>query len=326
MQLLVLESSDDDPVQKSAVKGIGAVTTTVTKTAPANAAEARLNRTTTNNTGLERMQTLEQTSTINSTSTATSMLRPNAPNLNDNDAKVMYPFRIKHLGKAEVYTLYAPSASSRDKWCDKIIEAKTRYAAALFAQNAEPFRLRVIADSAFAYDNSMIYQQRALIPIYGTPLDRSVRDLEHLYGSKPRPPPVCRAQVNCAVSFTSYGKLLIAIGTDYGVYISEASNARGWSRVSRILFPILTRTKLMLAGDPNAESNTNRRPRGIFALSHHCRQSSDCISSRRNHPGFKLSWSDQYRIGSESTSKTFRQSRCIFLRYSSYERKNLSLL
>ncbi|KAG4034425.1 hypothetical protein MFRU_003g03890 [Monilinia fructicola] len=231
MQLLVLESSDDDPVQKSAVKGIGAVTTTVTKTAPANAAEARLNRTTTNNTGLERMQTLEQTSTINSTSTATSMLRPNAPNLNDNDAKVMYPFRIKHLGKAEVYTLYAPSASSRDKWCDKIIEAKTRYAAALFAQNAEPFRLRVIADSAFAYDNSMIYQQRALIPIYGTPLDRSVRDLEHLYGSKPRPPPVCRAQVNCAVSFTSYGKLLIAIGTDYGVYISEASNARGWSRV-----------------------------------------------------------------------------------------------
>ncbi|RAL67431.1 hypothetical protein DID88_008186 [Monilinia fructigena] len=212
MQLLVLESSDDDPVQKSAVKGIGAVTTTVTKTAPANAAEARLNRTVTNNTGLERMQTLEQTSTINSTTTATSLLRPNGPNLNDNDAKVMYPFRIKHLGKAEIYTLYAPSASSRDKWCDKIIEAKTRYAAALFAQNAEPFRLRVIADSAFAYDNSMIYiSKRALIPIYGTPLDRSVRDLEHLYGSKPRPPPVCRAQVNCAVSFTSYGKLLIAI-------------------------------------------------------------------------------------------------------------------
>lgn len=234
MQLLVLESTDDDPVQKSAVKGIGAVTTTVTKTAPANAAEARLNRTITNPTALERMQTLEHTSTNNSVSTTASVTRLNTNNMNDNDAKVMYPFRIKHLGKTEVYTLYAPSAANRDKWCDKIIEAKTRYAAALFAQNAEPFRLKVIADSAFAYDNSMIYQQRSLISISGTPLDRSVREMEHNYGSKPRPSPVCRAQVNCAISFTSYGKLLIAIGTDYGVYISEASNPRGWTRVNII--------------------------------------------------------------------------------------------
>lgn len=251
MQLLVLESSDDDPVQKSAVKGIGAVTTTVTKAPPANAAEARLNRSATNATGLERMQTLEHTNSNNSVSTANSITRLNTGNMNDNDAKVMYPFRIKHLGKTEVYTLYAPSAASRDKWCDKIIEAKTRYAAALFAQNAEPFRLRVIADSAFAYDNSMIYQQRATIAISGTPLDRSVREMEHSYGSKPRPSPVCRALVNCAVSFTSYGKLLIAIGTDYGVYISEASNPRGWSRVSTLSFLIETNVKLILIDNPN---------------------------------------------------------------------------
>ncbi|KAF7864514.1 hypothetical protein EAF04_006646 [Stromatinia cepivora] len=243
MQLLVLESSDDDPVQKSAVKGIGAVTTTVTKTAPATAAEARLNRTATNATGLERMQTLEHTNSNNSVSTTTSVTRLNTGNMNDNDAKVMYPFRIKHLGKAEVYTLYAPSAASRDKWCDKIIEAKTRYAAALFAQNAEPFRLKVVADSAFAYDNSMIYQQRAIIAISGTPIDRAVREMEHTYGSKPRPSPVCRAQVNCAVSFTSYGKLLIAIGTDYGVYISEASNPRGWSRT--IQMPKVTQIAIL---------------------------------------------------------------------------------
>ncbi|TGO47126.1 hypothetical protein BCON_0292g00080 [Botryotinia convoluta] len=244
MQLLVLESSDDDPVQKSAVKGIGAVTTTVAKTAPANAAEARLMRTATNATsGLERMQTLEHTNSNNSVSTTASVTRLNSNNMNDNDAKVMYPFRIKHLGKAEVYTLYAPSAANRDKWCDKIIEAKTRYAAALFAQNAEPFRLKVVADSAFAYDNSTIYQQRALISISGTPLDRAVRDMEHSYGSKPRPSPVCRAQVNCAVSFMSYGKLLIAIGTDYGVYISEASNPRGWSRT--IQMPKVTQIAIL---------------------------------------------------------------------------------
>ncbi|KAK6607239.1 CNH domain-containing protein [Botrytis cinerea] len=244
MQLLVLESSDDDPVQKSAVKGIGAVTTTVAKPAPATAAEARLMRTATNATsGLERMQTLEHTTSNNSVSTTASVTRLNSNNMNDVDAKVMYPFRIKHLGKAEVYTLYAPSAANRDKWCDKIIEAKTRYAAALFAQNAEPFRLKVVADSAFAYDNSTIYQQRALISISGTPLDRAVRDMEHSYGSKPRPSPVCRAQVNCAVSFMSYGKLLIAIGTDYGVYISEASNPRGWSRT--IQMPKVTQIAIL---------------------------------------------------------------------------------
>ena len=71
MQLLVLESTNDDPVVKSSVKGIGAVTT-VTKTA-ASGADSRLgiNRTVTN--GLERTNTLEHTSSSNSVATMTSV-------------------------------------------------------------------------------------------------------------------------------------------------------------------------------------------------------------------------------------------------------------
>ncbi|EHL03455.1 putative Rho1 guanine nucleotide exchange factor 3 [Glarea lozoyensis 74030] len=46
----------------------------------------------------------------------------------------------------------------------------------------------------------------------------------------PRPGPVCRAQVNCATAFNCFGKAMIAIGTDYGVYTSEANNPRGWTR------------------------------------------------------------------------------------------------
>lgn len=145
------------------------------------------------------------------------------------DEKIMYPFRIKHLGK-EVYTLFAPSAQNRQDWCDKILEAKTKHAAALFAQNAEPFRLRVMADSAFAYEGGTGGSQS--ITIKGTPLDRAIDDVEKLFANTGRPSPICRARVNCATAFMQpYGKPMVAVGTDYGVYISDTANPRGWTRV-----------------------------------------------------------------------------------------------
>lgn len=228
MQLLVLESTNDDPVVKSSVKlGVG----TVTKSAPATAGEARLVRTTTN--GPDRPGTLEHTTTSSSLSTMNSVSRLTPGSTNESDAKSMFPFRVKHLGKTEVYTLYAPTAQNRQDWCDKILEAKTRYAASLYAQNAEPFRLRVMADSAFAYDQMASFSRTGVVSVKGTPLERSIREMEQQYGAGPRPGPVCRAQVNCATAFNSFGKSMVAIGTDYGVYISDSSNARGWSRVSQ---------------------------------------------------------------------------------------------
>lgn len=232
MQLLVLESTNDDPVVKSSVKGIGAVTT-VTKTAPGSAAEARLQRTGTNGAG--QLNQLEHTNSNTSVSTVSSSARLIQTNTSESDARSMYPFRVKHLGKTETYTLYAPSAQARQDWCDKMLEAKTRHAASLFEQNAEPFRLRVMADSAFAYDVMSAVSQRSVVSIKGTPSDRSIRDMEQIYGVGSRPGPVCRAQVNCATAFTCYGKNMVAIGTDYGVYTSEASNPRGWTRVSQLI-------------------------------------------------------------------------------------------
>ena len=228
MQLLVLDSTNEDPVVKSSVKGIGAVTT-ATKIAP-TAQDPRLSRTVTN--GLERTNTLEHTTSSNSVTTVNSVTKLSQTGSSENDTRSMYPFRIKHLGKSEVYTLYAPSAQNRQDWCDKILEAKTRHAASLFEQNAEPFRLRVMADSAFAYDAMSTVSQRSVVSVSGTPLDRSIREMEKSFGAGPRPGPVCRAQVNCATAFNCYGKPMVAIGTDYGVYTSEANNPRGWTRVS----------------------------------------------------------------------------------------------
>ncbi|TVY93717.1 Rho1 guanine nucleotide exchange factor [Lachnellula willkommii] len=231
MQLLVLESTNDDPVVKSSVKGIGAVTT-VTKTSTSGS-DLRLGMNRSVTSGLERTNTLEQTNSSSSVATMSSITRLPSAN-NDTDARSMYPFRVKHLGKTEVYTLYAPSAQNRQDWCDKILEAKTRHAASLFEQHAEPFRLRVMADTAFAYDVMANISQKSVMSVKGTPLDRSIRESERIYGGGARPGPVCRAQVNCATAFNCYGKSMVAIGTDYGVYTSEASNPRGWSRAIQI--------------------------------------------------------------------------------------------
>ncbi|KAL1622684.1 Rho guanine nucleotide exchange factor [Neofusicoccum ribis] len=225
MDLLVLESSDDDPVVKSSVKGVATVAGNVrpdsrlragSSASPAPGSLSHVN------TGSSMGSTLTTNSSSKSMMVTTTVL--DSPK----DERIMYPFRVKHLGK-EVYTLFAPSAQNRQDWCDKILEAKTKHAAALFVQNAEPFRLRVMADSAFAYENPSAGSQS--VTISGTPLDRAIDDVEKLFSHTGRPGPICRARVNCATAFMQpYGKAMVAVGTDYGVYISETENPRGWSR------------------------------------------------------------------------------------------------
>jgi hypothetical protein len=229
MDLLVLESEDDDPVVRSTMKGISTVTTVSGRVGSGVA--TRINNSPVPG-GLQHTNTSNSLGSNNTSGSGKTMVNV-ASNDSTRDEKILYPFRVKHLGK-ETYTLYAPSASNRAEWCDKLIIAKTRHAAALFAQNAEPFKLRVMADAAFAYDSAMP-SQRA-ITIKGTPLDRAVDDVEKLFVNVGRPVPICRARVNCATAFSQpYGKHMIAVGTDIGVYVSEFDNPRGWSKVGVVL-------------------------------------------------------------------------------------------
>jgi RhoGEF domain/Pleckstrin homology domain len=219
MDLLILESRDDDPVVKSSLAGVTKVTQTtdkLAKTLPKDATPGPLQHSLTS-TSLASMQ-------------STKSAPPIVTTLNDSkDDKIMYPFRVRHLGK-EMYTLYAQSAQGREEWCNRITDAKTKHAHSLFSQNAEPFKLRVIADTAFAYEATT--SGPPSIPIHGTPLDRAVREVETMYANYGRPGPICRAKVNCATSFTqSGGKEMFAVGTDYGVYISAVGDPRGWNKV-----------------------------------------------------------------------------------------------
>ncbi|KAF7513552.1 hypothetical protein GJ744_008846 [Endocarpon pusillum] len=230
MDLIVLESSNDDPVTKGAVKSISGISTIAGT--PRAATDPRLARTTSTMSGGSAPATVVTTSgssTKDSNSINKSMVTTTILESNTKDDKIMYPFRIKHLGKTEVYTLYAQSQANRTEWCEAIVSAKTRHAEALLEQNAEPFRLRVLADTAFGYDSlAGIYRPTI---IRGTPLDRAINEVEKKYAGHSRPGPVCRATVNCATAFNHPpGRLMCAVGTDYGVYFSEYDNPRGWSR------------------------------------------------------------------------------------------------
>lgn len=227
MDLLVLESRDDDPVVRSGLTGRAGVAKVLPVVDPrlmrAGATQSPGPGTLSHSNTSTSLASLTAIKTNASASPMVTSLDPK------DDNKILYPFKIKHLGQ-EMYTLFASSAQARDDWCDKIIEAKTKHAAALFAQNAEPFKLKVIADSAFAYDGPLTGQKS--IVIMGTPLDRAIKEVEKMYAHTGRPGPVCRARVNCATAFMQpFGKAMVAVGTDYGVYISEVNNPRGWQRV-----------------------------------------------------------------------------------------------
>ena len=232
MDLLVLENTNDDPVVKSSMKGIAVTTVTPKAQTPQ---DSRLGRTISNQNGtgpgtLTHSNTNTSVASVNTTGSGRIMIS-NATLEGGKEERILYPFRVKHLGKSEVYTLYAPTSQNRQDWCEKILEAKTRHAASLFAQNAEPMRLKVLADTAFAYDTMSGGAKQVVIR--GTPLDRAIREGEQVYSSPDRPLPICRAAVNCATAFMQpHGKQMVAVGSDYGVFISEYRNPRGWTRVS----------------------------------------------------------------------------------------------
>ncbi|KAJ5652427.1 hypothetical protein N7507_009853 [Penicillium longicatenatum] len=197
MDLLVLESTNDDPVIKSSVRDVATVT--------------------------------PQSSVSPLTHTGPGASIKGSAAISENkDEKILFPFKIKHLGKTGTYVLYAFSAQDRANWCQKIIEAKTKHAAALLSQNVEPFRLRVLADTAFEYPDQTSRSES--ITISGTPLHHAIEEFEKKYGgSELRPPPVCRTGVKCATAFQQpTGQQMCAVGTDYGVWVSDLSKPRDW--------------------------------------------------------------------------------------------------
>lgn len=284
MDLLVLESTRGDPVVKSSVRGVSTVT-------PAQGGVSPLTHSGAN-------------AAVNGPTTVIDTSK---------DDKILYPFKIKHLGKNGTYTLYAFSAQSRIEWCEKIIEAKTKHAAALFSQNAEPFRLRVLADTAFAYSDHSAGSKS--VTIKGTPLHRAIKEVEKKYeGSGSRPPPVCRTAVNCATVFQQPpGRMMCAVGTDYGVYMSDLSNPRGWYRVGSFSGAIpfclhcVCRKLTCFLGHSHHAGYSSRRLRRIQSVPAHRGPVSDRLPSRCRMP-CQRSHISVARLCPSSTAEAVRKS------------------
>ena len=228
MDLLLLESTNDQPVQRSTYGGVKGLRDVTGRTSTPTDAGG-LGRTPSNQSPGPSLSHTNTGSSANSLQTVTSLGDSKEAD------KTMYPFKVKHLGR-DTYTLFAPTESVRREWCSKITEAKTKHAAALHNQNAEPFKLRVMADSAFVFDAYAGSGGRS-VTIKGTPVDRAIKEVEQRFKDAGRPGPICRARVNCATSFTTPypGKQMTAVGTDFGVFVSEVDNPRGWTRVSCML-------------------------------------------------------------------------------------------
>lgn len=248
MDLLVLESTNDDPVVRSTANRLGLGGPTAAATVKTNPGPQGRHNTMSSMPGPGDLKHSNTGMSATSVATAPGRLVTALPDQSQKDDRIMYPFRIKHLGnpsrslKADdnTYTLYAPTAQNRQDWCEKIIQAKERHASSLHAQNAEPFRLKVMADTAFGYETTASSGPKPIV-VRGTPLDRAIEEVERMFekaGS--RPPVICRASVNCATAFTvQFGKEMVAIGTDYGVFTADAKNPRGWQRVCFCCFCLL---------------------------------------------------------------------------------------
>lgn len=255
MQMLVLEGMHDDPLLRSPVPGFGA----------AAAAVARLTR--------AQSFPVENTNLNIASSGILSAAKP------EEDTRLLYPFRIKHLGKPESYTLYAPTAVNQRDWCEKIIEAKERHVATLLAKNAEPFQLRVLASQSFRYSMASSTRRQSGVPIRGSSLDRAIRAMERQCIDKAEG---YLTSVHCATEFLYNGESKLVIGADDGIYVSEGLIPRKWTRVSlAMLIPtyggvIIT---TMLDGG-NQECHPNSNITNSLPVSCHCRQVPNRIPSR----------------------------------------------
>jgi hypothetical protein len=134
------------------------------------------------------------------------------------------------LGQAGAsYTLYTSSSIDRDKWKDAIISAKREHSSAMYALNAEPFRMKVVADYAFGYDSS--YSPKLPVFTAASAVDRALRET----GNQDKPRPLVKSYINCGVSFVfADGNEYCMLGLDYGVYIHDGKPDSIWRRCLEI--------------------------------------------------------------------------------------------
>lgn len=138
------------------------------------------------------------------------------------NANMIFPIKLRDLGlNRKTYYIYTNTEEERSIWVEKIISAKREYSSAVYALNAEPFRLRVVEDHYFGYDAS----ETPKLPLFSqaTALDRAIQEYEQKAGPSINKKVVLNSKVNCTASFTFGGKQLTIVGLNNGLYARDES-------------------------------------------------------------------------------------------------------
>lgn len=145
------------------------------------------------------------------------------------EAALLCPFRVKHLGKLETYTLCTRSLESKITWCEQIIAAIQAHASNEELNSKPPFSLNVLADTAF--QPRVFEAANRNVRIKGSALDKAIENFRR--DDSPQPLGI-RADVTCATTFNLPGVRLVAVGTEEGFSVCKADNPRGWTRTIKL--------------------------------------------------------------------------------------------
>lgn len=261
MELLVIEQADGEPVAKSNTKMITGVLSGNTAEAGRrlskiyNAASSPSSESSAN--GGNTFRTNSNIS-LNGTG-ANGKTSPNSPvvtvlNSNNENENIIFPIKIRDLGQnKKTYVIYTQTEDERKNWVNKILAAKREYSSAVYAYNAEPFKLRVIETGFFNYES---LSESPKIPLFteANPMDRALRDYETVNSSSkntslmlntkagnsgstlnktgfannnttnnaPVDQKKCaQSRINCVVTCNHGGKLFFVVGTDNGIYACD---------------------------------------------------------------------------------------------------------
>lgn len=217
LDLLVLESLDEDPVTKNNKLGVGTFTSHASPTETRRTSRLIGGSPTKQDAG-SYVTAIEDSS---------------------QEKELLYPFRVTHLGRqGTTYTLYAPSKHEQLKWREAILDAKRDYGLGLYTMNSEPFKLRVVSEYGFAYETGSGPKLSVFSP--GTAIERALNEsLERVPAGTVVPRLLFRSRITCGACFVfADNREYTILGMDNGAYLCETthtnSGAYAWKRCLEI--------------------------------------------------------------------------------------------